>query len=138
MTSSGSCCDPTCIGTSQAAGGQKHTIALSVRCSPPSALPLGAAIGQPFVCGWWVSVMVLNKNVGPNTRLHSLGELPSRLLSSHPLPRTPLLVADLRHGVGVPDARLQHAVLRLVAAGGGGIPLDVFVPTLLSSSIGIP
>ena len=35
------------------------------------------------------------------------------------LPRTPLAVADIPHQVGLPEARLQHALLCIAAAEGG-------------------
>ena len=63
--------------------------------------------------------MVLNRDMGSIVRLPSLQELPAAGLSSLPAPQAPLVVADLRHQAGLPDARTQHALLCLAAAPGG-------------------
>ena len=57
--------------------------------------------------------------MGPIARLPSLGELPTVVLEALPAPRTPLDVANVPHHVGLPGARMQHALPRLAAADGG-------------------
>ena len=47
----------------------------------------------------------------PIARVPSLGELPAAALEALPAPRTPLDVADVPHHVGLPGARMQHALL---------------------------
>ena len=71
----------------------------------------------------WVAAVVLNKDVGPIARLPSLGELPAALLLALPAPRTPLDVADVPHNVGLPGARMQHALLCMAAAADGGMSM---------------
>ena len=56
----------------------------------------------------WVAAMVLNRDTGPIMRVPSLGELPAAPPGALPVPCAPLVVADLRHQTGLPDARLQH------------------------------
>ena len=63
--------------------------------------------------------MVLNRDMGHIARLLSLGELPAAVLDALLAPRTPLNVADVPHNVGLPGARMQHAVLSVAAADGG-------------------
>ena len=70
----------------------------------------------------WVAAVVLNRDVGPIARLPSLGELPAAVLDALPAPRTPLDVADVQHSVGLPGARMQHALLCMAAAAAGGCP----------------
>ena len=67
----------------------------------------------------WVAAVVLNRDMGPIARLPSLGELPAAVLEALPAPRTPLDVADVPHHVGLPGARMQHALLSPAAANGG-------------------
>ena len=67
----------------------------------------------------WVAAVVLNRDMGPIARLPSLGELPAAVLDALPAPRTPLNVADVSHNVGLPGARMQHALLSVAAADGG-------------------
>ena len=45
--------------------------------------------------------------------------LPSEALSAIRAPHAPLVVAHVRHQAGLPDARMQHALLCLVAVLGG-------------------
>ena len=54
----------------------------------------------------WVAAMVLNRDMGPVVRLPSLGELPAAALGAIPAPHAPLPVADIRHQLVLPDARL--------------------------------
>ena len=70
-----------------------------------------------------VAAVVLNRNMEPIARLPSLGELPAAVLDALPAPRTPLDVADVQHNVGLPGARMQHALLCLVAAADGGMSM---------------
>ena len=67
----------------------------------------------------WVAAVVLNRDMGPIARLPSFGELPASVVEAIPVPRTPLDVADIPHHVGLPWARMQHAVLAMDAADGG-------------------
>ena len=67
----------------------------------------------------WVAAVVLNRDMGPIACLPSLGELPAAVLDALPAPRTPLDVADVPHHVGLPGARMQHALLSMAAADGG-------------------
>ena len=75
----------------------------------------------------WVAAMVLNRDMGPILRLPSLGELPAAARGALPAPRALLVVADLWHQTGLPDARLQHALLCLAAAPGGDVARHVVV-----------
>ena len=75
----------------------------------------------------WVAAVVLNRDMGPIARLPSLGELPAAVLDALPAPRTPLDVADVQHSVGLPGARLQHALLCMAAAADGGMFMLVTV-----------
>ena len=70
----------------------------------------------------WVAAVVLNKDMGPIERLPSLGELPAAVLDALPAPHTPLDVADVPHGVGLPGARMQHALLCMARQRTGGCP----------------
>ena len=76
---------------------------------------------------WWVAAVVLNRDMGPIARLPSLGELPAAVLDALPAPRTPLDVADVQHSVGLPGARMQHALLCMAAAADGGMSILVTV-----------
>ena len=77
----------------------------------------------------WVAAVVLNRDMGPIARLPSLGELPAEVLDALPAPRTPLAVADVQHNVGLPGARMQHALLCMAAAADGGdVHADDSVP----------
>ena len=68
----------------------------------------------------WVAAVVLNRDMGAIARLPSLGELPAEVvLEAQPVPRTPLDVANIPHHVGLPGARMQHALLSMAAADGG-------------------
>ena len=67
----------------------------------------------------WVAAVTLNRDMWPIARLPSLGELPAAVLDALPAPRPPLEVADIPHQVGLPEARLRHALLCMVAAEGG-------------------
>ena len=67
----------------------------------------------------WVAAVVLNRDMGPIARLPSLGELPAAVLEALPAPRTPLDLANVLHNVGLPGARMQHALLCMAAADGG-------------------
>ena len=71
----------------------------------------------------WVAAVVLNRDMGPIARLPSLGELPAAVLDALPAPRTPLDVADVQHSVGLPGARMQHALLCMAAAADGGMSM---------------
>ena len=71
----------------------------------------------------WVAAVVLNKDMGPMARLPSLGELPAAVLDALPAPRAPLDVADVPHNVGLPGARMQHALLCMAAAADGGMSM---------------
>ena len=64
-------------------------------------------------------MVVLNRDMGPIAHLPSLGELPAAVLQAMPAPRTPSDVADVPHHVGLPRARMQHALLSMAAADGG-------------------
>ena len=75
----------------------------------------------------WVAAVVLNRDMGPIARLPSLGELPAAVLDALPAPRTPLDVADVQHSVGLPGARMQHALLCMAAAADGGMYMLVTV-----------
>ena len=75
----------------------------------------------------WVAVVVLNRDMGPIARLPSLGELPAAVLDALPAPRTPLDLADVPHSVGLPGARMQHALLCMAAAADGGMSMLVTV-----------
>ena len=70
----------------------------------------------------WVAAVVLNRDMGPIARLPSLGELPAAVLEALPAPRTPLDLANVPHNVGLPGARMQHALLCMAAASDGGCP----------------
>ena len=65
--------------------------------------------------------MVLNKHMGTIARLPSVGGLPAAMLDALPAPRTPLDVADVPHNVGLPGARMQHALLCMAAAADKGM-----------------
>ena len=67
----------------------------------------------------WVAAMVLNRDMGQIMRLPSPGKLPAAALGALPAPHAPLVVADLGHQTGLPDAQRQHALLCLAAAPGG-------------------
>ena len=71
----------------------------------------------------WVAAVVLNRDMGPIARLPSLGKLPAAVLDALPAPRTPLDVADVQHNVGLPGARMQHALLCMAAAADGGMSM---------------
>ena len=71
----------------------------------------------------WVAAVVLNRDMGPIARLPSLGELPAAVLDALPAPPTPLDVADVQHSVGLPGARMQHALLCMAAAADGGMSM---------------
>ena len=45
------------------------------------------------------------------------------VLDALPAPRTPLDVADVQHSVGLPGARMQHALLCMAAAAHGGMSM---------------
>ena len=75
----------------------------------------------------WVAAVVLNRDMGPIARLPSLGELPGAVLDALPAPCTPLDVADVRHSVGLPGARMQHALQCMAAAADGGMSMLVTV-----------
>ena len=70
-----------------------------------------------------VAAVVLNRDMGPIGRLLSQGELPAAVLDALAGPRTPLDVADLPHNVGLPRARMQHALLCMAAAAEGGMSM---------------
>ena len=71
----------------------------------------------------WVAAVVLNRDMGPIARPPSLGELPAAVLDALPAPRAPLDVADVPHNVGLPGARMQHALLCMAAAADGGMSM---------------
>ena len=73
----------------------------------------------------WVAAVVLNRDMGPIARLPSLGELPAAVLDALPAPRTPLDMADVQHSVGLPGARMQHALLCMAAAADGGMSMPL-------------
>ena len=66
----------------------------------------------------WVAAMVLKRDMGPIMRLPSPEELPAAAPSALLAPRAPMVVADPGRQTGLPDARLQHALLCLAAAPG--------------------
>ena len=71
----------------------------------------------------WVAAVVLNRDMGPIARLPSLEELPAAVLDALPAPRTLLDLADVPHNVGLPGARMQHALLCMAAAADGGMSM---------------
>ena len=71
----------------------------------------------------WMAAVVLNRDMGPIARLPSRGELPAAALDALLGPRTPLDVADVQHNVGLPGARMQHALLCMAAAADGGMSM---------------
>ena len=71
----------------------------------------------------WVAAVVLNSDMGPIARLPSLGELAATVPDALPAPRTPLDVADVPHNVGLPGARMQHALMCMAAAADGGMSM---------------
>ena len=71
----------------------------------------------------WVAAVVPNRDMGPIARLPSLGELPAAVLDAMPAPRTALGVADVQQSVGLPGARMQHALLCMAAAADGGMSM---------------
>ena len=71
----------------------------------------------------WVAAVVLNRDMGPIARLPSLGELPAAVLEALPAPRTPLDLANVPHKLGLPGARMQHALLCMAAAADGGMSM---------------
>ena len=71
----------------------------------------------------WVAAVVLNRDMGPIARLPSLGDLPAAVLDALPAPRAPLDVADIPHNVGLPGARMQHALLCMAPAADGGMSM---------------
>ena len=71
----------------------------------------------------WVAAVVLNRDMGPIACLPSLGKLPAAVLDALPAPRTPLDVVDVQHSVGLPGARMQHALLCMAAATDGGMSM---------------
>ena len=75
----------------------------------------------------WVAAVVLNRDMGPIARLPSLGELPAAVLDALPAPRTPLDMADVQHNGGMRGARMQHALLCMVAAADKGMSMLVTV-----------
>ena len=75
----------------------------------------------------WVAAVVLNRDMGPIARLPSLGGLPAAVLDALLAPGTPLDVAEVQHSVGLPGARMQHALLCMVAAADGGMSMLVTV-----------
>ena len=66
-----------------------------------------------------VAAVALNRDMGPIACLPSPGELPAAVLDALRAPRTPLEVADIPHHVGLPKARMRHALLCMAAAEGG-------------------
>ena len=66
-----------------------------------------------------VAAVTLNRDMGPIARLPLLGELPAAVLDALPAHCTPLGVADIPHQVGLPEARMRHALLCMAAAEGG-------------------
>ena len=71
----------------------------------------------------WVAAAVLNRDMGPIAHLPSLGELPVAVLDALPAPRAPMDVADVPRNVGLPGARMQHALLCMAAAADGGMSM---------------
>ena len=71
----------------------------------------------------WVAAVVLNRDMGPITRLPSLAELPAAVLDALPAPRTPLDMVDVEHSAELPGARMQHALLCMAAAADEGMPM---------------
>ena len=71
--------------------------------------------------------MVLNWDMGLIARLPSLGELPAAVLDALQAHRTFLDVADVQHSMGLPGARMQHALLCMAAAVDGGMSMLVTV-----------
>ena len=67
----------------------------------------------------WVAAVALNRDMGPIARLPSPRELLAAMLYAVSLPRTPLEVADIPHHVGLPEARMRHALLCMAAVEGG-------------------
>ena len=75
----------------------------------------------------WVAAVFLKRDMGPIARLASPGELPAAVLDALPAPRAPLDVADVPHNVGLPGARMQHALLCMAAAADGGMSMRMTV-----------
>ena len=71
----------------------------------------------------WVATVVLSRDMRPVARLPSLGGLPAVVLDALPVPRTPLDVVHVQHSVGLPGARMQHALMCMAAAADGGISM---------------
>ena len=63
----------------------------------------------------WVAVIAPNRDMRPIACVPSLGELPAVVLDALPAPRTPEMVAHVPHQVGVPEARLRHALVCLAS-----------------------
>ena len=63
--------------------------------------------------------VVLNRDMGPVMCVPSLGELLAAALCALREPRSPPPVAYIGHQAGLPDARLQLALLCMAAAEGG-------------------
>ena len=78
----------------------------------------------------WVAAVVLNRDMGPIARLPSLGELLAAVLDALPAPRTPLDLADDPHNMGLPGARMQHALMCMAAAADGGMSMLATVSLL--------
>ena len=70
-----------------------------------------------------VAAVVPNRDMGPLARLPSLRELPAAVLDALLAPRTPLDVEDVPHGVGLPGAGMQRALLCMAAAADGGMSM---------------
>ena len=100
----------------------------TVACAPscPPSVPSSGCRGRATSCPRWTGGgwrRVLNRDMGPIARLPSLGELRAAVLDALPAPRTPLDLANVPHNVGLPGARMQHALLCMVAAADGGMSM---------------
>ena len=71
----------------------------------------------------WVAAVVPNRDMGHIARLPSQRELPAAVLDALPAPRTPRDVADVEHNGQMPGARMQHALLCMVAAADKGMSM---------------
>ena len=113
-------------GGTGAAAGRQHQGLWRVRPHVRRRYPpQGAEAGQPPVrAGQAVGGGGgPNRDMGPIARLPSLGELPAAVLDALPAPRSPLDLADVPHNVGLPGARMQHALLCMAAAADGGMSM---------------
>ena len=103
---------PTSNNTDRGVGALLSAVSTLLRVPRPGNLP-------STVDTRWVAAMVLNRDMGLVMHLPSLGELPTAASGALLAPSAPPPLVDVGHHTGLPDARLRHALLRLVAAEGG-------------------